>query len=365
MDLYIVLGVRRGASAEDIRRAYKRLARRYHPDINPGDGEAAARFRDILSAYETLVDPERRRRYDHGEPTAVPPRAAGFAGFDFSPRVHAERTTTFGDLFGGVFVPPPATGRPARGADIHTALTVPLADVLSSSRHTLTWSHDVVCAACAGTGAGALPPVACVACEGSGSVQAVRGHMLFTTTCAKCGGTGRQVASRCPVCDGRGTEPRAEPLTIDVPAGVADGAVIRLSGYGHAGRAGGPPGDLHVAVAIAPHPLFRRDGNDLHLEVPLAVHEAGLGARIPLRLLDKSTVRLRVPPGTQSGQRFRLRERGVPSPRDGRRGDVVAEVRLMLPRVLDERAKELLREFGRVQGESVRDDRFPSSEDGA
>ncbi len=230
MDLYIVLGVRRGASAEDIRRAYKRLARRYHPDINPGDGEAAARFRDILSAYETLVDPERRRRYDHGEPTALPPRAAGFAGFDFSPRVHAERTTTFGDLFGGVFVAPPATGRPARGADIHTALTVPLADVLSSSRHTLTWIRDVVCAACAGTGAGAVPAGPCVACAGTGSVPAVRGHMLFTTTCAKCGGAGRQVASRCPVCDGRGTEPRAEPLTIDVPAGVADGAVIRLSG---------------------------------------------------------------------------------------------------------------------------------------
>jgi molecular chaperone DnaJ len=365
MDLYIVLGVRRGASAEDIRRAYKRLARRYHPDINPGDREAAARFRDILSAYETLVDPDRRRRYDHGEPTVVSPRPAGFAGFDFSPRVHAERTTTFGDLFGGVFVPPPVVGRPARGADIHTTVTVPLADLLGPSRQALTWSRDVVCAVCAGRGAGAAAPAECVACDGTGIEQAVRGHMLFTTSCTKCGGAGRQAASRCPACDGRGTEARTEPLTIDVPAGVADGAVIRLSGYGHAGRAGGPPGDVHVAVAVAPHPLFRREGNDLHLDVPLALHEAALGARIPLRLLDGATVRLRVPPGTQSGQRFRLRERGLPSPRDGRRGDVVADVRLMLPRVLDERAKELLREFGRVQAESVRDGRFPAGEDGA
>jgi molecular chaperone DnaJ len=363
MDLYIVLGVRRGASADDIRRAYKRLARRYHPDINPGDHEAAARFRDILSAYETLVDPERRRRYDHGEPTATPPRPSGFAGFDFSPRVHAERTTTFGDLFAGVFVPPPAAGRPARGADIHTTVTVPLADVLSTSRHTITWSRDVTCVACAGSGAGLAPPADCVACEGTGSVAAVRGHMLFTTACSRCGGAGRQPASRCETCDGRGTTPRAEPLAIDVPAGVADGAVLRLSGLGHAGRAGGPPGDLHVAIALAPHPLFRREGNDLHLDVPLALHEAALGARIPLRLLDGSTVRLRVPPGTQSGQRFRLRERGVPAPRDGRRGDVVAEVRLMLPRVLDERAKELLREFGRLQRDSVRDGRFPAGED--
>jgi molecular chaperone DnaJ len=365
MDLYIVLGVRRGASADDIRRAYKRLARRYHPDINPGDHEAAERFRDILSAYETLVDPERRRRYDHGEVTAAPPRPAGFAGFDFSPRVHAERTTTFGDLFGGVFVPPPAGGRAARGADIHTTVTVPLATVLASSRQTITWSHDVVCIVCAGAGTGRAAAAECVACAGSGSVQAVRGHMLFTTTCTTCGGAGRRPASRCEACDGRGASLRTEPLTIDVPAGVADGAVLRLSGLGHAGRGGGPPGDLHVTIAVAPDPLFRRDGNDLHLEVPLALHEAALGARIPLRLLDGSTVRLRVPPGTQSGQRFRLRERGVPAPRDGRRGDVVAEVRLMLPRVLDERAKELLREFGRLQGDSVRDGRFPAGEDGA
>jgi molecular chaperone DnaJ len=365
MDLYIVLGVRRGATADDIRRAYKRLARRFHPDINPGDHEAAARFRDILSAYETLVDPERRRRYDHGEVTATPSRAAGFAGFDFSPRVHAERTTTFGDLFGGAFVPPPPSGRPSRGADIHTTLTVTLADVLGPSRHTITWSHDVVCAVCAGAGVGRAPAAECAACTGTGSVQAVRGHMLFTTACAKCGGTGRQPASRCAACDGRGTGPRIEPLTVDVPAGVADGAVLRLSGLGHAGRAGGPPGDLHVAVVVAPHPLFRREGNELHLDVPLALHEAALGARIPLRLLDGSTVRLRVPPGTQSGQRFRLRERGVPGSRDGRRGDVVAEVRLMLPRVLDERAKELLREFGRLQADSVRDGRFPAGEDGA
>jgi molecular chaperone DnaJ len=365
MDLYIVLGVRRGATAQDIRRAYKRLARRYHPDINPGDHEAAARFRDILSAYETLVDPERRRRYDHGEVTAAPSRAVGFAGFDFSPRVHAERTTTFGDLFGGVVVPPPAAARPSRGADIHTTLTVQLVDVLGPSRHTIAWSHDVICVVCAGAGLGRAPAAECVACTGTGSVQAVRGHMLFTTGCAACGGTGRQPASRCAACDGRGTGPRIEPLMVDVPAGVADGAVLRLSGLGHAGRAGGPPGDLHIAVAVAPHPLFRRDGNDLHLDVPLALHEAALGARIPLRLLDGSTVRLRVPPGTQSGQRFRLRERGLPAPRDGRRGDVVAEVRLMLPRVLDERAKELLREFGRLQPDSVRDGRFPAREDGA
>ncbi len=154
MDLYIVLGVRRGASAEDIRRAYRRLARRYHPDINPGDGEAAARFRDILSAYETLVDPERRRRYDHGEPPPPHPRTAGFAGFDFSPGVHAERKTTFGDLFGGALHSPIAPGRPQRGADLHVTLTVPLAAIVDPSRHTIAWSRDAACGTCAGSGDG-------------------------------------------------------------------------------------------------------------------------------------------------------------------------------------------------------------------
>jgi molecular chaperone DnaJ len=363
MDLYIVLGVRRSASADDIRRAYKRLARRFHPDINPGDREAAARFRDILSAYETLVDPERRRRYDHGEPVTAAPRAAGFAGFDFSPQVHSERTTTFGDLFAGAIDPRPAAlRRPQRGADLHLTLTVPLAALVAPSRHAIAWSHDVVCAVCAGSGDGRSTPAPCPACAGTGNIRVARGHMVFTTGCAACNGSGRQPAARCAACDGLGVSAQTEPLVVDVPAGVADGAVLRLPGLGHAGRRGGPPGDLHVAIATAPDALYRRHDSDLHFDLPLALHEAALGARIPIRLLDGSTVRLRIPPGTQSGQRIRLRERGLPSPRDGRRGDVVAEVRLMLPRVLDERAKELLREFGRLPGEGVRDGRFPGPE---
>jgi molecular chaperone DnaJ len=355
--------VRRTASADDIRRAYKRLARRFHPDINPGDGEAAARFRDILSAYETLVDPERRRRYDHGEAPAAAPRPTGFAGFDFSPQVHSEPTTTFGDLFAGALDPRPAAQRrPQRGADLHVTLTVPLAALVAPSRHVVTWHHDAVCAACAGSGDGRSTPSPCPACAGTGQLRAARGHMLFTTACAACHGTGRQPAARCAVCDGRGVSARTEPLAVEVPAGVAEGAVLRLPGLGHAGRRGGPPGDLHVTVVTAPDPLYRRHDDDLHFDLPLAVHEAALGARIPIRLLDGSLVRLRIPPGTQSGQRIRLRERGLPTPRDGRRGDVVAEVRLMLPRVIDERTKDLLREFGRLHGEGVRDGRFPGHE---
>ncbi len=193
----------------------------------------------------------------------------------------------------------------------------------------------------------------CLQCHGAGVVKSARGHMVFSKPCAHCGGTGRQAQARCPVCGGAQVEMRAE--TLDDPAcppGLADGARVRVPGKGHAGANGGEPGDLYVTVRVEPHPLFRREGDDLHLVVPIAVHEAALGAKIEVPSLD-GHARLRVPPGTQSGQRFRLRERGVPSPRDGRRGDLVVEVRLVLPRVLDERSKELLREFGRLNAEDV------------
>jgi molecular chaperone DnaJ len=177
--------------------------------------------------------------------------------------------------------------------------------------------------------------------------------MVFSKPCAHCGGSGSLQQSRCPTCGGQQVEMRSELLTIPVPAGLGDGARIRVPGRGHAGRNGAETGDLYVTVHVQPHPLFRREGDDLHLTVPVAIHEAALGAKIEVPSLD-GPARLRVPPGTQSGQRFRLRERGVPSPRDGRRGDLVVEVRLVLPRLLDERSKELLREFGRINGEDVR-----------
>ena len=364
MDFYVVLGVRRAASDGDIRRAYRRLARVYHPDLNPGDREAAARFRDIAIAYETLVDPDQRHRYDRGEaPTVSPAAAAGFTGFDFSPLVHAEPSTTFGELFAEVFMPK-GDDRPTRGADVHVEVTVSLEDVARGARRKVTLQRQAACAACAGAGTARVAPVACPGCEGTGATRVVRGHMMFTTPCGRCGGAGARATEACRACGGRGVESRADALAIDVPPGVHDGAMIRVAGLGHAGRTGGAPGDVHVRVTVAPHSLYRREGNDLHVEVPVALHEAALGARITLPGLDGVAVRLRVPPGTQSAQRFRLRDRGLPSPRGNERGDLVAEVRVMLPPVLDERSKTLLREFGQLQRESVRDGRFPSGEDG-
>jgi len=362
MDFYVVLGVRRQATDADIRRAYRRLARQYHPDLNPGDREAAERFRNIAAAYETLVDPLRRQRYDAGEVSPIGASAAGFAGFDFSPLVHAEPSTTFGDLFAGVILGG-ADLRPVRGADVHAQATVTLEEVLRGATARVTVARRVPCRVCRGSGAADGPPIECAGCAGRGTTQVARGHMIFTRPCDRCGGAGRRSRQACVACDGAGTESRSDVLEVQVPPGVADGAVVRVDRMGHAGRHGGPAGDGYVSIGVAPHAVYRRDGHDVIVEVPVAVDEAALGTRVLLPALDGGTLRLRVPPGTQSGHRFRLRGRGLPASRGGDKGDVVAEVRVMLPRVLDERSKELLREFGRLQPDSVRDARFPVHED--
>ena len=193
----------------------------------------------------------------------------------------------------------------------------------------------------------------CPACDGVGTVRSARGHMVFTRPCGRCRGTGVLVQQACAGCGGLGIGGAQRARDGDVPAGIHDGGRLRVGGAGNAGRMGGPPGDVYVTVHVAPHPLFRREGDELHLVVPVAVHEAALGARVEIPGIDGPT-RLRVPPGTQSGQHFRLRGRGAPSPRTGRRGDLVVEIRLMLPSVLDERSKLLLRELGMLNGESVR-----------
>ncbi len=357
MDLYIVLGVEREATAGDIKRAYRRLARRWHPDINPGDRTAAVRFQQVLEAYETLMDPDRRRRYDAGQFVAAPvgeAAAFGFSGFDFSPGAQDGRATTFGDLFEDVFARrADARARTERGADIHAETSFTFEEAWHGAERSVAVTRQEACRVCAGSGYHRVAETRCVSCEGSGTVRSVRGHMVFSKNCPRCAGTGRLRQELCGGCHGQGVTPRAEVVRIHVPGGVPDGGRVRVPGKGHAGVRGGPPGDLYLAIAVQPHPTLRREGDDVHMLLRIAVHEAGLGTRLEVET-PEGPARVRIPPGTQSGQRFRLRERGVPTPAGGR-GDLVVEVRLALPRVLDERSKELLREFGRINGESVRD----------
>ena len=360
MDFYVILGVERGAAPGDIKRAYKRLARRYHPDINPGDRTAAAQFRQISEAYETLSDPDRRRRYDTVgyTRTTVEEATFGFDGFDFSVSASGSSASTFGDLFAELLQQrgdATSVAGPARGTDLHHSVSLGFEDAVRGSRQALTVTRQDHCRTCQGLGRLNVAESRCGHCHGSGIVKSARGHMVFSKTCAQCGGSGRLRQTRCPTCVGSQIEVRTEPLTVATPAGLDDGARIRVAGKGNTGRNGGENGDLYITVHVQPHPLFRREGDDLHLVVPVAVHEAALGAKFEVASLD-GPARVRVPPGTQSGQRFRLRERGVPSLRDGRRGDLVVEVRLVLPKLLDERSKDLLREFGRINGEDVRRD---------
>jgi molecular chaperone DnaJ len=358
MDLYVILGVERGATLADVKRAYKRLARKFHPDINPGDRMAAAQFRQIAEAYETLSDPDRRQRYDTTGSAADAGSGAtfGFEGFDFTISVQGNDAPTFGDLFADVFSQREARrgeGTPERGVDLHQTLTITFDEAMAGGQRLVTVTRQEHCLTCGGAGSLHLDETRCLHCHGTGAVKSVRGHMVFSKPCAYCGGSGRQPRTRCPACNGQQVEMRAESLTFTMPPGLADGARVRVPGKGHVGRHGGEAGDLYITVRVQPHPLFERDGDDLRLTVPIAIHEAALGAKIEVPSID-GPARLRVPPGTQSGQHFRIRERGVPSPRDGRRGDLIIEVRLVLPKLLDERSKELLREFGRINSSDVR-----------
>lgn len=356
MDLYVVLGVCRGATESEIKRAYRRLARRFHPDINPGDRTAEVRFREILSAYETLIDADRRTRYDSGALAADvdDPRSSGFEGFDFSAR-GTDHAVTFGDLFAEVLTARGATSPASgRGEDLYQEVELRFEEAFAGAQRPVTVTRRETCRTCAGSGRTRSGPGTCQVCQGTGAVRSVRGHMVFSRRCGACGGSGLPRPRGCEPCGGAGQEMHTEIVQVRIPAGMPNGARVRVAGKGNAGARAGPAGDLYITVRVAAHPVFRREGDDLHLVVLIAIHEAALGARVDVPALDGSA-RLRVPPGTQSGQRFRLRERGMASARDGRRGDLVVEMRLMLPRVLDERSKELLREFGRINGESVRD----------
>ena len=359
MRLYDVLGLDRGASDAEVRRAYRRLARRYHPGLNPGNEEAARRYAEVAEAFETLSDPDRRRAYDRGEVHRPAKAAAGaaFAGFDFSVKVHGDSATTFGDLFADVFHA--AAGgevrRRAAGADILVELGLTLADVVHGTTRKVTVTRRVACEACRGSGRVERLPTPCRVCQGRGELRLARGHMTFVRPCSACHGEGVDRYTTCPACHGQGLQTRTEEHVIEVPPGLHDGDEWRQPGLGHAGVGGAPPGDLRVRARVAPDPKWTREGDDLHHVLRVAVHEAVLGTRLVIDSPD-GEVRVRIPPGTQGGQRLRLRERGVPSRRSGKRGDLVLTVQIVLPRVIDTRARELMREFARLHPDDVRSD---------
>lgn len=354
MDYYVVLGLRPGASEGDIRRAYRRLARKYHPDINPGDRMAEELFRRIVEAYETLIDPQRRSQYERSGGRSATEASLSFDGFDFSVVNEPREGATFSELFADVFQRSAGLDdtRPVAGADIHASVTVSFEEAVRGVERTITVTRQDTCDVCQGSGAVRTAEGQCLQCRGRGALQWARGHMMFSQSCTACGGTGRMRRQRCRACGGQGLTSRTEALTVRIPAGIGTGARVRVSERGHAGRFGGNTGDLVVAVDIAPHPLFRRVDDEVFVTVPIAVHEAALGAKIEVPT-PTGPARLRIPPGTQTGQRFRVRGRGVPG-RDGQPGDLVVEARIVVPTLRDERSKELMREFAQLNADNVR-----------
>ena len=404
-DYYGALGVKKSASAEDIRKAFRKLARKYHPDVNPGDKTAEEKFKAISEANDVLSDPKKRKIYDQlgfysdnidpaaaeayarqgGSPGGFPGGFPGgqqgttgsagaggvhfdFGGFDFSDLFEgggrgkkASSSSTSGgggfrDIFSSIFDRGGAAAAtqegPEPGTDLEYQVNVPFWTAIRGGVMKLNIARRETCGTCNGNGFVEAPGT-CPQCHGKGTIEQTGGRMKFNVQCPRCHGTGKNI-SPCPTCHGEGTVERTEPLEVRIKAGTRDGQRIRLAGKGNAGTHGGAAGDLYVIIRTGDHPVFHREGDDIRLTVPVSATEAALGAKIEVPTIDGKTL-LKIPPGTQSGQKLRLREKGVPSAtKEGTRGDEIVEIKVTVPMPRDERTKELLRELAALNPEDPR-----------
>jgi molecular chaperone DnaJ len=399
-DYYEILGVKKSASADEIRKAFRKLARKYHPDVNPGDKSAEEKFKALSEANDVLSDPKKRKIYDQigfysdniDPATAEAYARAGssgggggggfpggfggspqdggqgvpfdFGGFDFSDLVdNAQRGRKSGggggfrDIFGSIFGGGQGAGRaaevgPEPGSDLEYQVNVPFWTAIRGGVMRLNITRQDVCANCHGQGF-LEAPGKCPECNGTGHITQTGGRMKFNVQCPRCHGTGKNLTA-CPTCHGEGTVSKTEPLEVRIKAGTRDGQRIRIPGKGNAGVHGGPPGDLYAIIRTEEHPVFRRDGDDIYLTVPVSATEGALGAKIEVPTIDGRAL-LKIPPGTQCGQKLRLREKGVPSAtKEGARGDEIVEITVTVPMPRDERTKELLRELAKLNPEDPR-----------
>jgi molecular chaperone DnaJ len=362
--LYDTLGVKKGASAEEIKKAYRKLAAQHHPDKNPGDSAAEEKFKEVQNAYDVLSDAEKRKQYDafgsdgrRGGPGFDPRDFGGGGNFTIND------LGDLGDLFGGLFGGRAGRGarraQPERGADVEVAVNVSFEDSLRGLETKIPVQVTTACRECGGTGAEpGTSPIICPQCNGRGVIAESQGLFALSEPCPRCRGNGTVVEKPCHRCNGTGREVRTKTYTVKIPAGVKDGTRIRLKGKGEVGADGGPAGDLFVVTRVQPSKLFQRRGADLVVEVPVTYAEAALGATVEVPTPYGDRVSLKVPPGTQDGRQLRIRGHGAPKLKGGGNGDLIARLRVTVPKKLTKKEREALEELQKVSRENPREALF-------
>jgi len=371
-DYYELLGVSRKAGAKDIRAAFRKLARKYHPDLNPGDKAAEEKFKQLQEAYDVLSDSKKRQMYDQygfysenmppgGYPGGAEPGGQdvnfNFDGFDFG-QAQGGGGSSFRDLFSNFFGGRGGSAvqeEAEEGADLEYRIEIDFWEAVRGVVKKIQITRLDACQTCHGTGAIGSPQT-CPTCNGTGTVQQQAGKMRFNVPCTRCGGIGK-LRTACKTCGGEGRIRHNETIDVRIPAGVANGGRVRVPGKGNAGTMGAPAGDLYLAVEVKPHPFFERRANDLYTKIPVTVSEATLGAKIEVPTIDGRSL-VRIPPGTNSGKTLRLKEKGVPSARTGARGDQYVEIQVVVPLPTDERVRNLMKELESVTHEDPRKDLF-------
>ncbi|GAA3858153.1 molecular chaperone DnaJ [Celeribacter arenosi] len=361
-DYYEVLGVDRGVDDGTLKKAYRKKAMEFHPDRNKDNPEAEAKFKELSEAYDTLKDPEKKAAYDRYGHAAFEQGGMGARG-GFGGQQHGDFASAFSDVFDdlfGDFMGGPRGGarsRAQRGSDLRYDMRVTLEEAYSGTQKTVNVPTSVSCGSCSGTGAaGGSEPQTCPSCSGMGKVRAQQGFFTVERTCPTCGGLGQTIKDPCTVCRGAGRVEKERALSVNIPAGVETGTRIRLAGEGEAGLRGGPTGDLYIFVEVQPHPIFERDGINLHCSVPVSMGTAALGGDIEVPTIDGGRSRVKIPQGSQSGRQMRLRGKGMPMLRGQGQGDMMIELAVETPVNLTSRQKELLREF-----EKLSEDNNPES----